>query len=106
MAKIFDVTEKLGFENEYQLKIRDTILDVNGDAETVVKIMGIISEGADNPASIMAAADLLFPDESRKKLSDLRLSFIDYSEVITSAVNMVTGTEEPAQGEAPTRAMT
>ena len=47
MGKVVDITEKLGFEENPKLKVKDVELEVNADAKTVLQIMGIIGNGKD-----------------------------------------------------------
>ena len=43
MAKIVDITEKLSFEGNPRLKIKGRELEVNADAPTMLKVMGLMS---------------------------------------------------------------
>ncbi len=45
MSKIVDITDKLQFEENPKLVIKDKELEVNADAATVLKIMGILGDG-------------------------------------------------------------
>lgn len=45
--KIIDITEKLSFEENPILVIKGKELEVNTDAETVLKLMGIIGDQED-----------------------------------------------------------
>ena len=40
MAKIIDITEKLDFDTNPKIAIKGKEIEVNADAETVLKIMG------------------------------------------------------------------
>ena len=41
MAKIIDITDKLTFDGNPSLKIRGKVLEVNADAPTMLKVMGL-----------------------------------------------------------------
>lgn len=105
MAKVIDITEKLSFEDNPRLRIRDAELEVRADAKTVLEIMGVLG---DKPTSknVLACLDLLLSEADRKKLDGLKLSFQDYLQVITQAMELATGDGEESQGEKLTRTTT
>ena len=43
--KIVDITEKLNFDENPVLKVKNVTIEVNSDAATVLKIMGLFSKG-------------------------------------------------------------
>lgn len=99
MAKVVDITEKLAFDENPKLKIKDKELEVNADAETVLRIMGVLSTPAgDTPKAVMEMYELIFGEEERKTISELRLQFEDFQTVVFAAVNLITGNDEE-QGE-------
>ncbi|MCD7829032.1 MAG: hypothetical protein LUG58_01175 [Clostridiales bacterium] len=104
MAKIVDITDKLSFEGNPILKIRDAELEVNGDAATMLKIMALKNDDLNDEQKTLRMIDLLLPEESQDKLAALKLPFSDYSIVLTEALNLITGEEGP--GEAETRTTT
>lgn len=91
MAKIVDITDKLTFDGNPSLKIKGKILEVNADAPTMLKIMGLMSCGDPGPEEIMKAYDLLFPEKTKQQMTDLKLGFTDLFVVIQEAVKLVTG---------------
>ena len=91
MAKIVDITDKLTFDGNPSLKIKGKILEVNADAPTMLKIMGLMSSGDPGPEEIMKAYDLLFPEKTKQQMADLKLGFTDLFVVIQEAVKLVTG---------------
>lgn len=97
MAKVMDITDKLSFDSNPKLKIGKKEIEVNADAPTVLKIMGLMSEEGDSTEKLVEACELLFPEESRAALDELKLSFHDFVIVIQLAVELVTG--EASQGE-------
>lgn len=105
--KVVDITEKLSFDSNPRLKIRDMELEINGDAETVLKIMGEISEGTVDEKKTLRLINLLLSGESRERLAELKLQFADYQIVLEEAMRLVTGDgDEEAPGEAETRTTT
>lgn len=106
MGKVVDITEKLGFEENPKLKVKDVELEVNTDAKTVLQIMGIIGNGEDvTPDQILEMCELIFTEDAKEKLDGLQLNFDDYQTVVGCAINLVTGEEEPV-GEYATQATT
>lgn len=101
MGKIYNITDKLSFEEHPVIMIHDTRIEVNDDAVTMLKIMEIVGDGDTdpNPADIVKMADLLFTKEGKKNLDNLRLNMQDYTMVIEAAITLITG-EELEQGEA------
>lgn len=106
MGKVVDITEKLGFEENPKLKVKDVELEVNTDAKTVLRIMDIIGDGEGvTPAQILEMCDLIFTDDAKEKLDGLNLNFNDYQAVVEYAINLVVGDEEQV-GEYATQATT
>lgn len=97
MGKVVDITEKLSFDGNPYLMIKDKKLEVNADAPTMLKVMGILSVGEPGPKEIMEMIDLMIPEESQKTLEELHLSFNDLVIVVQEAVSLITG--DVAQGE-------
>lgn len=97
--KIIDITEKLSFEENPILVIKGKELGVNTDAETVLKLMGIIGDQEDtSQKEVLDMYELIFPEDSRKAISELSLSFNDLKLVIKEAMSLITE-EDHALGE-------
>lgn len=98
MAKKIDITEKLDFESNPILIIKGNEYEVNADAETVLRVMGILGEGGKETVdSILKVYELIFSEEHRNEINELKLQFSDFQKVITEAINLVIG--EETQGE-------
>lgn len=104
MERKVDITDKLTFDGNPVLVIKGKELEVNADAPTMLKVMGLVGDDA-GPKEIIAMYDLMFPDKSRKELDKMKLCFEDLVTVINAAVSLITG-EESDQGEPVTRTMT
>lgn len=100
MAKVVDITEKLVFEENPKIRIKDTEIEVNSDAPTVLKIMGMM-KGENFEENVVEAYELLIPAKERKKLEKMKLSFKNLTSIIETAMLLASGTykEEPAPGE-------
>ena len=100
MAKIINITDKLSFDKNPVIVIRDTEIPVNDDAVTMLKIMDMLGDDESaNASNIVKMAELIFTKEGKKKLDALKLNLADYSVVIEAAINLITG-EDMDQGEA------
>lgn len=106
MGKVIDITEKLSFDSNPRLRIRDVELEVNADAKTVLSIMGKLGDHPTN-RNVLQCLELLFSTTEREKLDALNLSFPDYMNVVEQAMDLASGTGvEDSQGEAETRTTT
>lgn len=97
MAKVADITDKLSFDGNPALMIKGKKLEINADAPTMLKVMGIM---ADEPGvnEILKAYDLILPEKSKKEIEKLSLNFNDLVVVIQEAVALIIG-EVSGQGE-------
>lgn len=101
MARRVDITDKLSFDESPVLVIKGVEIAVNDDAPTMLKVMGVMDD-RDAGASVKEfneVYELVFPEESRKKLDAMKLPINDWMFVIEAAVGLITGTGETAQGE-------
>ena len=73
-------------------------LEVRADAPTMLKVMGLMGQESPGIEEILETYSLLFPEESRKTLEELKLGFKDLVIVIQEAVSLIAG-EETAPGE-------
>ena len=90
---IYSLTDKLNFDENPKIKIKDKTLEVKADAETVLSLMDVIQNNNEIQGTILAA-DLLFSDKDKKIIKSLKLGFKDYITLITTAVNLAIG-EDP-----------
>lgn len=98
MAKVVDITEKLTFDGNPRLGIMGKELEVRADAPIMLKVMGLMGQESPGIEEILETYSLLFPEESRKTLEELKLGFKDLVIVIQEAVRLIAG-EETAPGE-------
>ena len=97
MARKIDITDKLTFDGNPVLVIKGKELEVNADAPTMLKVMGLVG-GNPSPKEIVEIYDAMFPEKARKELDKLKLTFDDLVTVINTAVSLITG-ENFEQGE-------
>lgn len=94
MARVIDITEKLNFEEDPKLKVKDVELEVNQDAPTMLKVMGLMG-GDPGVNETMEAYNLMFSEKSREKISEMKLSFKNLLTLIEEAVTLITGEASP-----------
>lgn len=98
MSKIVDITDKLSFDENPKLTIKGKELEVNADATTVLKIMGIVGDGEGvSVKDIFDVYEILFSEKARKVIDGFKLSIDDFKVLVSEAVNLVTGEDD--QGE-------
>lgn len=98
MAKIVDITDKLAFEDNPKLVVKGKELEVNADATTVLKIMGILGDNTDvSPRDIIQMYELIFSEADRKKIDKMKLQFADFQTIVYAAINLITGEEESGE---------
>lgn len=92
MAKIIDITEKLTFDGNPQLIIKGKKLEVNADAPTMLKVMGLMGSDEDpGTKEILEVYNMMFPDASKKEIEKLKLGFSDLIVVVQEAVSLIVG---------------
>lgn len=99
MTKKVDITEKLSFEGNPCLVIKGKEIEVNADAPTMLKVMGLMSNEDPGAQEILDVYDMMFPEEAKKKLEKMKLGFKDLIVVVQEAVQLITGMEDNSQGE-------
>lgn len=99
MSRKVDITEKLSFEGNPSLIIKGKELEVNADAPTMLKVMGLMSNDDPGTKEILDAYDMMFPEESKKKLEKMKMGFKDLIIVVQEAVQLISGVEDSSQGE-------
>lgn len=92
MSKVIDITDKLNFEENPVLKVKDVELEIDASAENMLKVMGLVS---DNPTAkdVEEMCQIIFTPNAQKKLSSLTLNFKDYQTVVMAAINVATGND-------------
>lgn len=91
MGQVANITDKLAFDENPVLEIKDQKIEINADAPTVLKIMDLMTQ--DDP-NVTKAYELLFSEKERKKIDKLHLSFKDFNIVIECAMNLAAGETE------------
>lgn len=96
MARVVDITDKLSFDENPKIRIKDEEFEVNADARTMLEIMGIFS-GRDQAAAAVEAYEKLYSEKDRKRIDRLKLPFKDFMKMIEESMDLIMG--EDSQGE-------
>lgn len=92
MAKVIDITDKLTFDGNPRLVIKGKKLEVNADAPTMLKVMGMMGSDEDPGAKeILEVYDMMFPDASKREIEKLKLGFGDLIVVVQEAIGLIVG---------------
>ena len=89
---VYDLTDKLRFDEDPVLVIRGTRLTVRSDAEIVLRLMDALREQGE-AGGAREAAELLLSPADRKKLSARGLKMDDYLAVLRAAVQLALGAD-------------
>lgn len=99
MAKVIDITDKLDFEGNPKIKIKEEEIEINADATTMLKLMGALGKiDKPGPKEVLEMYELIFNPSERKKIQKLKLNFEDFTNVIFIAIGLIQG-EDDTQGE-------
>lgn len=99
MAKIVDITEKLDFDGNPVIRVKDVELEVNADASTMLKVMGVLGRQEDpGPREILEMYELIFGEAERDRIEKMKLSFRDFTKIVYTAISLVNG-EDDGLGE-------
>lgn len=91
MAKIIDITDKLSFDENPRLTIKEKEYEVNADAETMLEILGAFNTMTEVEA-MKFSYEKLFSEKDRKALN--KLPFKDLTIVVQTAMTLVQGESE------------
>lgn len=96
----YDITEKLNFDADPKLKIKDVELTIKSDAENVLQILDVLQNSGETEATVKCMP-ILLGEEDQEKLKSLHLKMNDYIEVMEAAVSLALGEDpgEDKQGE-------
>lgn len=102
MARVFDITDKLNFEEKPRIKIKGEEIEINDAAVDMLKIMPQLSKRKLKVDDINLMYQTLFPEESQKKIETLRLNFEDFSTVVLEAAAALQGGNGEGETQTPT----
>lgn len=94
MSKIVDITEKLSFDTNPVLVVKGESIEVQSDAETILKIMGLFKDNKREVEAAIEAAEMIFSKKDQEKIRKMGLQMKDYMILIQEAMNLAVGEEE------------
>lgn len=97
MARIIDITDKLNFEENPRIKIKDVEIEVCSDAPTILAILQELSGATTTVNNVSKIYEIIFKKEDREKINSLKLNFGDFKKLIECAVDLVV--ENDKEGE-------
>lgn len=87
MGKIIDITDKLSFDENPVIRIKEEELEIQASAENMLKIMGMFDSDKTEIQAAMEATDLIFNERDKKKIKKLGLQIKDYMKLIQIAID-------------------
>lgn len=92
MAMVYDITDKLRFNEDPTIRIRDVEITVCSDADVMLQLIDVMKDKGEMDAAVEASR-LLFSAEDREKLKEMHLSISDYLDVLHAAVDLAMGND-------------
>lgn len=101
MAKVVDITEKLSFDENPIMQIGTLEVEVNADAETMLRLMGAFGNKGELQA-VEEALNLIFKPEDVEKICNIKkgkkkLSAKSLMVIVEEAINLVMGEDEAGE---------
>lgn len=94
MSKVVDITDKLSFDTNPVIKIKNEEIEVQSDTETMLKIMGLFGGEKSEVQASVEAAGLLFNEKDKKKIKKMGLQMKDYMKLIETAMDIAMDSED------------
>ena len=101
MARVIDLTGKLGIGERPAIIIDGERYEVNDSAKSMLQLLSIIGDGDVRPSDTLKVYELLFDAKTRRRIDALNLPFEGFVALIKAAVDIIGGDSE---GEAATPA--
>lgn len=92
----YNITEKLKFNEDPVIQIKDVELKIKSDAEVVLELLDIVNNNGEIAAAVKAQ-ELLFSAADAKKLRGLHLKAEDWLSVMSAAMQMAFGEDPDAE---------
>lgn len=98
MAKVVNISDKLEFDENPKLVIGKHEVEVNADAETLIRVMGVFAENSEMQA-VNKALNFLFKPEDVEVICNLKkngkkLSASSVMTIVDAAMSLVLGEDE------------
>lgn len=90
-----NITDKLNFSGNPYLVIKDTELEVNADATTILKVMGLVGDSDSMaPQAALKMYDTIFSAREQKKIEKMQLKMNDFNTLLSEAIDLIVGGTE------------
>lgn len=104
MSKVIDITDKLTFEENPVIRVKDVEIELNADALDIIEVLK-----ASKTATMAESFDLFFDKilaspEDVEKVKSLKLKFKEMNELMGKCIKTIIGSDD--EGEEATPAMT
>lgn len=95
---VYNLTDKMNFEDSPKIQIKDHTITVKADAPTVLKVMELVTNAVDDVSAFVEAKGMLFSKEDNKVIDSLNLSMADFIKLMQVAMSLAVG-EDPDAAE-------
>ena len=96
--KKYNLTDKLNFEENPKIAIKDFEVEVITNAKVVMKAASAMDENDNIYTAINEAYELLFSEADRKKIDKLDLNLTDFVSLVDTAVALAVGSDPDEKG--------
>ncbi len=106
MARTVDLTQRLTNAGKPTIRIGDITVKVDNSAKTMLKALAAIGDDLDgiSPTVMVDIYKLLFSKADRAKIDALDLNFEDWSTLVETALDLVSGEDAAGEGATPATA--
>jgi hypothetical protein len=97
---LYSLTDKLKFNDDPQIEIKDKVISVKSDAETVLALMDAIRTQGEIEG-MATTFDILFSEKDKKTIKAMKLKTVDYMKLMEVAIDLALGNDpdEKKSGE-------
>ena len=96
---LYSLTDKLNFNDDPQIAIKDIVITVKSDAVTVLKLMDVVKNSSEVEGAV-SIMDLLLSAEDKAKVESLNLKISDYIKVAETIIDLALGNDPDAEKKA------
>lgn len=89
---LYSLTDKLKFNDDPQIAIKDKVITVKSDAVTVLKLMDVVKSVGEIEGAV-SIMDLLLSEEDKAKVDSLNLKISDYIMVAETIIDLALGND-------------
>ena len=106
MSKVYDITDKLNFDEKPKIKVKGKEFEINDSAMAILEIQSLVKNGM-SAENIKKSYELLFSEEVRAEIDKLELNIKNFTAFVADAIAIASGAvDNEPEGEAQTPATT